>query len=681
MPPDSSARPARSLADDLRRRDDGALAELVRSRPDIAEPVPVSIAELAARASGAPSVRRAVDALDRDALEVLAILAAQQQPARASANDALGGSPERLAKVLERLWALALVWGPPTVRLDTPVHVTSTAREAVPAAVGSIELRDADIEPSQVLDPHNVDQLGATHALAANATVAALCDEWSTRPALALKAGGLGVRELASTAVALRTDEPTAAFWVELAAAAGLVAGHEAQERGSSASLRYVPTHAFDTWTATDLAEQWSVLASAWLAGERDADAVGGTGADGTRLAALGADLGLPGLPTLRRAVLRSLDEMAPGEALSIESLCEQLEARLPRARIDVRNRVVRSTIREAEQLGVVARNAITGMGRSLLHENNLTAIANTARAIMPPATEEFLAQADLTLVVPGPPSPTLRSLLNLVADLESSGGAAVFRVTPSSVSRILDTGRSPAEIIEELTKRSVTPLPQPMEYLINDVARRHGSVRIGAVNSYLRSDDEALIAAMLSHPQATALGLVRVAPTVVVSRSRGEALVELARELGHAPVAEGIDGSTAVMPLLAHRAPTPTTATAGQTGFDEVFVDALVRALRRAEADSQSPVPVANSGEPVPRLSIAQSATILREAHLSGDPVWLGYADNAGSITRRLVDIVAIDAGAVSAFDHNSGRIRTLAVSRITGVERASDSDKEALG
>ena len=91
--------------------------------------------------------------------------------------------------------------------------------------------------------------------------------------------------------------------------------------------------------------------------------------------------------------------------------------------------------------------------------------------------------------------------------------------------------------------------------------------------------------------------------------------------------------------------------------------------------------MPVANSGEPVPRLSIAQSATILREAHLSGDPVWLGYADNAGSITRRLVDIVAIDAGAVSAFDHNSGRIRTLAVSRITGVERASDSDKEALG
>ena len=57
--------------------------------------------------------------------------------------------------------------------------------------------------------------------------------------------------------------------------------------------------------------------------------------------------------------------------------------------------------------------------------------IAAAARKLMPAATEEFLAQADLTLVVPGPPSPSLRGLLNLIADVESTGGDVVYRVTP----------------------------------------------------------------------------------------------------------------------------------------------------------------------------------------------------------------------------------------------------------
>ena len=42
--------------------------------------------------------------------------------------------------------------------------------------------------------------------------------------------------------------------------------------------------------------------------------------------------------------------------------------------------------------------------------------------------------------------------------------------------------------------------------------------------------------------------------------------------------------------------------------------------------------------------------------------------------MSRRLVDVVAADGGAISAFDHSHGRIRTLVLSRITGAVLADD-------
>ena len=103
----STSRP-RSLADDLRARDDAALVALLRARPDLLSPVPSDLASLAARATTRPSVSRALDQLDRFALQVVEVLCAL--PDRSTAEDVrrlLGADPDA---VLDLLHLQALVY-------------------------------------------------------------------------------------------------------------------------------------------------------------------------------------------------------------------------------------------------------------------------------------------------------------------------------------------------------------------------------------------------------------------------------------------------------------------------------------------------------------------------------------------------------------------------------------------
>ena len=66
----------------------------------------------------------------------------------------------------------------------------------------------------------------------------------------------------------------------------------------------------------------------------------------------------------------------------------------------------------------------------------------------------------------------------------------------------------SAAELLERLRTVSATPLPQPLEYLIGDVARRHGVTRVGIASSYLRCDDEATLAELLASPSCRRVGV-----------------------------------------------------------------------------------------------------------------------------------------------------------------------------
>ena len=218
----------------------------------------------------------------------------------------------------------------------------------------------------------------------------------------------------------------------------------------------------------------------------------------------------------------------------------------------------------EATVLGVVALDALSAPGRALLDDPDRVVAA--LRATLPEPVDHVLLQADLTAVAPGPLETELARELELVAEVESAGGATVYRFTEATIRRALDAGRTAADLHELLATRSATPVPQGLTYLVDDVARRHGRLRGGAAASFLRSDDEVLIAEVLAHPDTGRAGAAPHRADRAVSPLPLVELLDGLRAAGFSPGRGGHRrrGARPDRPRPAHRpAPAPAPAAA----------------------------------------------------------------------------------------------------------------------
>ena len=505
-----------------------------------------------------------------------------------------------------------------------------------------------------------------------------LLEHWGTSPAPALRTGGLGVRELKAAAELLHLDERTTALHVEIAMAADLLA---VGTDGEAQSV-WLPTDTFDAWSAGDIGHRWTRLATAWLESPRLTGLIGSRD-NGKPVNALTADLQRVWLPETRRAALDQLAALDPGTVLAVgtgvASLVERMSWMRPR-RPAARAEAVAWVVEESAVIGVTALGGISAAGRALLSDDPTHQGPTALEPLLPTPVDHVVLQADLTAVAPGPLEQDLARHLAAVADIESRGGATVYRFTESSVRRAFDSGWSAAELHAFVASSSRTPVPQALTYLVDDVSRRFGTIRVGAVESFLRSDDEVALAGLVHDPRTASLRLRRIAPTVVVSDVPLDVLLARLRELGSAPVVEAPDGSVRLArrdslrarggrrtPLTQDLGTPETTRDAKTSARLSARVASTVTALRAGDrAAAHRPEPGLRASEPT---TPASTLAVLREAVETRTSVWIGYVDNHGTTLERVVDPVRVEAGQLSAYDHRTEDVRSFAVHRITAV------------
>jgi hypothetical protein len=558
------------------------------------------------------------------------------------------------------------------------LQVADADHVVLPREVG-LHLRGGRVHPLTVTSPpvsSATEVAGSDVGSAAGAAaadllrnVAELGQWWGSQPPPVLRSGGLGVRDFKRAAMALDTSEAEAGLAMEIGAAAGLFAPD------GTLTPSWAPTAAYDEWLAAAPAHQWAQLVAAWLTGCRVPALIGSRGERGGVRAALCADIERPAMITVRRDALAELATLAP-RAPSAADLLDRLRWRKPRRSGGAYADLLDWCLAEAQALGITGRGALTAAGQVLAALPTPTLSAAQTRELaaaapeLPALVDYVLLQGDLTAVAPGPLTTELAAFLRLAADVQSRGGATVYRFSDSSIRRILDSGWSAQQIVDLLTTHSRTPVPQPLDYLVHDLARRHGLLRVGSAVSYIRSDDEALLRELLANRRAASMQLRLLAPTVLASGLEPAAVLTALRDLRLAPAAESVHGDVVVRRPDVRRAPTPTSvgATTRTTALPPELIAAAIRAIR----SDRAPIVTAQA-PPVPTCDPATSLTRVRTAIAEHRSLWLGYCDAGGRVLAQLIEPLGVDDGVITAVACETGRVRTYSAHRVTGTAPAS--------
>ncbi|MER5324862.1 helicase-associated domain-containing protein [Streptosporangium roseum] len=518
-----------------------------------------------------------------------------------------------------------------------------------------------------VRDPGLADRTAAGQAFAFTRAVEELCERWSVDPPGVLRSGGLAVRDLKRTSGLLDLPEWVTGLVVEVAHAAGLVAASGAVDG------EWLPTPAYDGWRVKGTEDRWTVLATTWLTMDRVPGVIGERDERDRLLNALHPDLRRSAAAEVRTTTLGMLAVAGPGLAPTLESVRERLAWEQPRRRGGHRDQLVEFTLREAEQIGVTGLGAIVDHGRALLPGCDRTMSAGRLLApLLPEPLDHVLLQADLTAVAPGPLTSDLRRWLALAAEVESTGGATVYRFDERSIRRALDAGQSADEMLAMLERHSTTPVPQPLGYLVTDVARRHGRMRVGTASAYVRCDDPSLLDEVMADRRALPLRLRRLAPTVIASKTSRPTLVDSLRAMGYAPASESLDGDVIITQLDVRRTDGQPLVRSSATfnGLEADVVAAAVRAVRAGDAAHRARrAPVDAPGGQVPRSPATATIVALREAIRQGSQVWIGYLDSQGNATSRILEPARMEGGYLTAYDETRAAVHRFALHRITGI------------
>lgn len=611
-----------------------------------------------AEGSSPPSadIARAIEALDAPARELLEKLLAGSPVGRT--RDAAPGTPPD--RPVQRLLDAGLLR-----RLDTETVI-------LPRLVGQM-LRGETPGPAALTQPdpttssttaRDVDAVAAGAALDFLREVEIVIDLLSATPIPELRSGGLGVREIKRLAKLTGIEERRLGLVVEVAAAAGLIApGVPDPPPADAAGPHWAPTVAADRFIEAAPAAKWHLVVSAWLDLPGRPSLIGSRGPDGKPYAALSDSLFSTAAPLDRRLLLEMLGDLPPGSGVDGDSASRAMVWRRPRWSPRLQPEPVADLLAEAHAVGATGRGGLcTPLRLVLANEPEDVVVAAMSKAL-PAPIDYFLLQADLTVVVPGPLERALAERLAAVATVESAGAAMVYRITEPSIRKALDTGKTAGELHALFNRHSKTPVPQSLTYMIDDVARRHGQLRVGMASSFVRCEDAALLANAVAAPETESVELRSLAPTVAVSPAPISEVLSALRSAGFAPAAE--DSMGVIVDLRSRgarvQAPgyrrgyrhnlTPTDQTLG----------AIVAVLRKVAA--------APSGM---RLDPAVAMAELQRAAHHQESVVIGYVDAAGVATQRVVAPINVRGGQLTAYDPAAGRVREFAIHRVTSVVAA---------
>ena len=617
-----------TLASRLRALDDATLRRTIDLRAVSATGIR-DFFDLAEALLEPDAIQRVLARLDRATLAVLAVAGESSQGTDAAPSlfdlaerlSELAGSPVDVAEVAGRaaeLDALMLArladgrfspysavttqllsW--PELGLPNALELASTP---APAALASVDNTDTRF----------TDRLAAERAFAAVSSIAELVTELAREPARELSRGGLGLPDTKRLAAVMNVELEAVPSFVATASRAELIAHSEGY---------WNATETGEAWLLESTARRWATLAEAWHAA----------------------------LPPDVRGILAHRPGVSWGDVL------RSFVAWLYPAGGQWMDDRVTEFADDAELIGVTAHQTTSPAGAAVLAGDLEGAVA-TMSASLPATGGAVYLQNDLSIVSPGPLAPSIDTRLRGLADVESRELALSYRITATSVNRALAAGESAESLLEFLRTVSLTGIPQPVDYLIRESAARYGRVRVGPADpkdapaqSYVQSDDAALLSTIAVDQTLSSLGLVAASGSRLTSRFPADVVFWALSDARYPVAAE--DTAHEIVHLRRHQLARVVPVDAPDPAI------ALVEKLRAADG-----------GEG--QAADAWLARQLDSAIKAKQTVVVSIAMPGGVVVDYLLEPASVGGGRFRARDRRADIERTLPLSSIISITPA---------
>lgn len=633
-----------TLATWLLRLEPDEVTAILSHRRDVADRYLRSLKDLADELTSPDSVRAAVATLDQGTLDTLGAVVSLGEAATTDAVCRLLDCPrDEVERALVELRKRALVWPDK----DSLRMVNSLRAEG--AMRGHLTPRP---KPPRLQEHEDVDPTAA--ALSTVDGVTRLLEHCAAEEFAARRySGGAGTRDVRRAAALMRTSEVKLRLWLELAVEAQLLGIAKRHDR-------LLPTTTGDEWRAQHPGRRLATLVAAW----RRMNWQPATEKARSALLDHPGDQGA----AIRRAVLERFAEIPEGQAVADTA---ELVIELTWLRPALHDPLATAAaVAEAESLGLVANGALTSLGRAKPED-----LAGVAESLLPAATSAARLQTDLTAIVHGLPTAELSGLLDLVADAEKRDSSSVWRFTISSVRRGLDAGMSADDVLAELDE--IGEVPQPLESLVREVARRHGQLAVTGVGCCVRGEDP-LLTEITRQRSLQGLGLRFLAPTVLASAKPVPETLAALRAAGYAPTNVGPSGESVVERVEPERASGRGPRDTGRRSWRQELTDAELGELATRLVEQARPVPTPRES---PRLSNARllrdqslflpdsEVLLLAEALVTSSRVAIHYATAPRREVLHVITPVTHAAGNLTAHCEPGGDARDFLVSHIRKV------------
>lgn len=497
--------------------------------------------------------------------------------------------------------------------------------------------------------------------------VARLLEHCSVTALSQLRSGGIGQRAIKQLTKSLQATEPEIRLWLETSAQAELL-------DVSDDDHTLVPSAAGRSWLREQPAQRLVPLLLAWW--QLPGSPTNSEMEDKSRPALKG--VAEPFDRFLRHDLLRTLAEWQPGASVLEASKLDELVAwQRPVIHADARTIAEPAALiwKECELVGVATGAALSTMGKHLCADDP-QALEAAATALLPSAEETALLQADLTAVVGGTPSARLSSVLNLMADAEGRDTASVWRFSNTSVRRAFDQGRTTDDLLGELNAISNSGVPQPLDYLVRDVARRFAELQVVAVSCCVLGA-EALVVEVSRDRALRDLGLTVLAPTVLASRKPVDKTLDRLRAAGYMPVKQTADGTVrlqATGPTTQEQAPLSPVPIRRAEHISGADLEKLAETLLAQPIGSPEDSTYDESALTAPELAFARRTDRLSQGEIrllahamdNGHAVQIDYVDQNGKRTLRTITPYQVHHHWVESYCHLRNGERDFRIDRI---------------